>query len=201
MNLKFFNKVNKYDFKSLFNKKKYTFFENGDFNINIIGIRFKVLNNIQDNSFNDALCLIYKEKGVEKRKVFEITTDPGLKSLKNFDNSKGCAILVPNQYKSTWQIGLHKGKYEALVQRKEVEVYRDKNKDNKLDYLNKDKGLFGINIHKAGLNSKIVEDWSAGCQVFRKSSNFEEFMNICRKSKELYGNSFTYTLLNEEDLI
>ena len=31
--------------------------------------------------------------------------------------------------------------------------------------------------------------------------DFKEFMDLCYKQKELYGNKFTYTLINEEDLI
>ena len=58
-------------------------------------------------------------------------------------------------------------------------------------------GSFGINIHKAGKDSKDVDQWSAGCQVFQKSDDFNEFMGLARKHKNLYGNKFTYTLIDE----
>lgn len=62
-------------------------------------------------------------------------------------------------------------------------------------------GIFGINIHKAGVDSTFVENWSEGCQVFKRSKDFDEFMAIVRKSKAVHGNSFTYTLINSNDLV
>ena len=62
------------------------------------------------------------------------------------------------------------------------------------------KGVFGINIHKAGADSTYVENWSEGCQVFKKAADFEEFMKICRKSKDIHGNRFTYTLIESTDI-
>jgi len=61
-------------------------------------------------------------------------------------------------------------------------------------------GVFGINIHKAGADSTYVENWSEGCQVFKKSADFEEFMAICRRAKDIHGNSFTYTLIESSDI-
>jgi hypothetical protein len=95
---------------------------------------------------------------------------------------------------------LHAGKYEALGQNKPVKVFRDPNKDMKYDENKIDEGLFGINIHKAGDNSTFVENWSEGCQVFKKSKDFEEFMTICRKARNVHGNSFTYTLIETTDI-
>jgi hypothetical protein len=45
-----------------------------------------------------------------------------------------------------------------------------------------------------------VENWSEGCQVFKKAADFEEFMKICRKSRDKHGNSFTYTLIESSDI-
>ena len=119
-------KCEEYNFQELFKQKGYSYFVNGNYNLNIIGVRNLSNGNIQDNTFNDALVCIYKgDNGVWYKRIWECTTDPGLKSLKNFSNIKGCAILVPNQYKGAYKIGLHKGQYEALVQKKQVNVYRD----------------------------------------------------------------------------
>ena len=111
-------------------------------------------------------------------------------------SSQGTAILVPGQYESAYAIGLHKG-YEALVQVKPVLVYRDKNKDSAFNEFPDtiQSGIFGINIHKAGLWSKLVGQNSAGCQVFQKASDFEKFMALCRATVSKFGNTFTYTLL------
>ena len=61
-------------------------------------------------------------------------------------------------------------------------------------------GVFGINIHHAGADSTYVNDWSMGCQVFKKLADFEEFMKICRKARDIHGNSFTYTLIGSDDI-
>lgn len=203
MDTKFKKLIQETNFNELFNKKGYAFFTNGDYNLNIIGVRNLLDGNIQRDTFNDALILIYKVNGVQKIEIFDATTDPGLKLLKNPSNSKGTAILVPGQYRSTYKIDLHNGKYKALCQRSGlVKVYRDKNRDNKLDMDPKtiDTGYFGINIHKAGLASETIGGYSAGCQVFKKVADFNHFMEIANKSAALYGNKFTYTLITSEDL-
>lgn len=95
---------------------------------------------------------------------------------------------------------LHAGKYEALGQKKPVKVFRDFNKDLIYDESKIAEGVFGINIHKAGADSTYVENWSEGCTVFKKSADFEEFMKICRKARDIHGNSFTYTLIKTSDI-
>ena len=191
-----------YDFQKLFKKLGYAYFTNGAYNLNIIGIRTK--GNSVTNEFDDYLVVIYKTTyGILTRKVYKITTDPGLGFMLKPSNPKGTAILVPGQYRGTWMIAKHRGKYEALCQRKPVKVYRDKNCDTVYDFEPEtiDNGVFGINIHKAGVMSKRVDNWSAGCQVFATETEFKAFMNLCRQQRKLYGNTFTYTLLKEEDLV
>ena len=198
--------IEKTDFEKLFNKLGYAFFTNGNYNLNIIGIRNLLDDNIQRDKFNDALVLIFKENGKWVTKMWDATTDPSLKLLKAPSNSAGTAILVPDQYRSTYKVDKHKGQYTALCQRlKPVKVYRDKNKDNVLDMDSKtiQTGMFGINIHRASAYniSDNINGYSAGCQVFKSYIDFNEFMRYVNKSKDLYGNSFTYTLITTKDLI
>ena len=84
-----------------------------------------------------------------------------------------------------------------------MKVWRDNNKDNQIDYeLGKeDEGWFGVNIHRAKSSgeTEYVGAYSAGCQVFKNSTDYKLFMDIVKRSAELYGNSFTYTLLEEKD--
>ena len=54
-----------------------------------------------------------------------------------------------------------------------------------------------IYIHKAGVDSTYVENWSEGCQVFKRAQEFEAFMEICRKSGQ---KAFTYTLIESKDI-
>ena len=198
-----YNKVLNYNFENLFKNKGYAYFTNGAYNLNIIGVRASGA--IITNSFDDILLIIYKTPTrTWNRQLYQITTDPGQFYMNKPCSSKGTAILVPGQYRGTYKIGLHRGKYKALCQNKPVKVYRDNNKDSIYDYdPNKlDEGMFGINIHKAGTLSKRVNTWSAGCQVFASETEFRAFMNYCDKQiKYGHGDTFTYTLLKEEDLV
>ena len=183
-------------------RKGYAYFKNGDYNLNLIGVRSDQGRKVT-NKFDDYLLLLYYVSGKLNIKIYSITTEPGRYYMVNsLGNAKGTAILVPGQYRGCWQIGKHNGKYEALVQAKPVTVYRDSNKDAMYDLKNTDTGLFGINIHRSSPygTSVTVDNWSAGCQVFANSKDFSEFMGICNKQKSKYGNSFTYTLLDEADL-
>ncbi len=184
--------------KTAMKAKGYAFFENGDYNLNIIGIR--TAGNKVTNVFDDFLTLSYKVDGVWKFHKWMATTDPGTKGVKEFHNAQGVARLVPGQYKGSHAIGLHQGKYEALKQAKPVKVYRDSNRDMTYDEKLITEGIYGINIHKAGADSTYVENWSEGCQVFKKSADFDEFMKIVKKASTLHGNSFTYTLLLSTDI-
>lgn len=183
--------------------KGYAWFDdaaNKGFDVNIVGIRNSATGQVVTNAFDDTLTISYKENGEWKFHSWSATTDPGKKGVLEYHNAAGVARLVEGQYRGSHTIGLHQGKYEALRQAKNVKVYRDANKD--LTY-NEDKiqeGVFGINIHKAGADSTYVENWSEGCQVFKKSADFEAFMKIVRKSRDIHGNSFTYTLIESSDI-
>ena len=195
-------KIKQFNFEHLFKKKGYAFFTNGDYNLNIIGIRNMSDGGVQDDIFNDIFVIIYKEGGEYKKIIIPGTTDPGLYYLKNQINKRGTAILKPGQYRGVWQIDYHQGKYLALCQRKPVIVYRDNNKDNILDFeeATSDYGFFGINFHKAGIDTTFIGRNSAGCQVIKRSADFYKVMELAEKGKKLYGNSFTYTLITESDL-
>ena len=191
--------------KSYFAAKEYRFFDTPDrkLNLNIIGVR---RDNQGTNTFDDFLLVMYREEELMINHRWQATTDPGKYWLKNPINPKGTAVLAPGQYRGTWQIGKHQGKYEALVQRKPVKVYRDNSKDEVIDYNNistmVDEGYFGINIHRSNPydQSYAINKWSAGCQVFKKVDDYKEFMKLCNDSAKIYGNSFTYTLIEEKDL-
>ena len=183
--------------------KGYVYFEdvnNKGFDVNIVGVRNSSTGQKVTNAFDDCITLSYKENGEWKFHCWPATTDPGKKGVLEYHNAAGVARLVEGQYRGSHTIRLHQGKYEALGQAKNVKVYRDANKDLNYDENKIQEGLFGINIHKAGADSTYVENWSEGCQVFKKSADFEEFMKICRKSRDIHGNSFTYTLIESTDI-
>ena len=181
--------------------KGYAWFEGAkDYDVNIVGVRNSATGQVVTNAFDDVITVSFKIDGIWQYKEWANTTDPGKKGVMQFGNKAGVARLVEGQYRGSHTIRLHQGKYEALGQAKNVKVYRDANKDMKYDETKIDEGVFGINIHKAGADSTYVENWSEGCQVFKKSAEFEEFMAICRKAKAIHGNSFTYTLIESADI-
>ena len=177
--------------------KGYAVFTNGDYNLNITGIRSPER---VANAFDDRLCVTYKHNGMWVTETFEVTTDPGSPYLLRPINNYGCAILVPGQYRGAYSIGLHRGKYKALVQSGKVKVYRDNDRDNILDLDPEtiQEGYFGINIHKRSGESDSVNGSSAGCQVFRYEHEFNRFMHLANKQVSERGwKTFTYTLLEE----
>ena len=184
--------------------KGYKWFENGDYNLNLVGIRNSETENLVTNKFDDCVTVSYKVDGEWNFHCFKATTDPGTHWTENLLNENGVAILVPDQYRGSHTIGLHQGKYKALKQQKSVKVYRDKNKDDVYDLLEENihEGIYGINIHRATAHgeSKQVDKWSAGCQVLAKTADFNKLMELAQKSADMYGNSFTYTLIESKDI-
>ncbi|OHD14713.1 MAG: hypothetical protein A2086_10685 [Spirochaetes bacterium GWD1_27_9] len=183
--------------KNIIKAKGYTFYE-GNYNLNLVGVRSS---NRTANQWDDKFFLLYQENGVNKILSFNsFTADPGTYYLQNPMNSHGCAIVVPGQYKGLWKIGIHNGKYEALVQSGNIKVYRDSDRDNTLDMYTStiETGNFGINLHHGG-GSSVIGQYSAGCQVFKNPSDLTTVLNICKTSKNIYGNSFSYVLLNISD--
>ena len=184
--------------KSTVESRGYKFFDTPDrrLNLNLVGVR---RDNEGTNTFDDYLLVLYRDEELAVTKRYEVTTDPGKYWLENPTNPKGTAVLKPGQYRSTWQLGKHQGKYKALVQRKPVQVYRDNNKDETIDYDSMttmiDEGYFGINIHRSNPydQSYTINKWSAGCQVFKKIKDYNKFLKLCEDSAEIYGNGFTYT--------
>jgi len=182
----------------------YVWFEdtvNKGFDVNIVGVRNASTGKKVTNVFDDVITVSYKDGGVWKYLEWANTTDPGKKGVEHFHNKDGVARLVEGQYRGSHAVGLHQGKYEALRQQKPLKVFRDANKDLIYDENKITEGIYGINIHKAGRDSTWVENWSEGCQVFKRVKDFDEFMKIVKKSKNIHGNSFTYTLINSTDIV
>lgn len=189
--------------------KGYKWFEdtsNKGYDVNIIGIRNSETGGKVTNHFDDTLTISYKdESGEWKFHSWPATTDPGQYWIENPISKDGTAILVPGQYRGSHMIRKHQGKYEALGQKKPVKVYRDNDKDLEYD-TDEDtikEGIYGINIHRSNPydESYYVNKWSAGCQVFKKVADFHEFMDICRKARNIWGNSFSYTLIESKELV
>ena len=189
--------------------KGYKWFEdanNKGYDVNIVGVRNNETKGRVTNAFDDHITISYKIDGEWYFECFKCTTDPGSHWVKNIMREDGVAILKPGQYRGSHKLRLHQGKYMALGQQKPVKVYRDNNLDNKYD-LNEsslEEGIFGINIHRAtgrtGGTSTRVDKWSAGCQVIANNDDWHCFLDICMTAREIWGNSFTYTLIESKDI-
>jgi hypothetical protein len=90
---------------------------------------------------------LYEEKEIGKWRgildcgvLAQVTTytasvDPGRAWLTmGWGGVGGTAILCPGQYMDAYEVGLHNAKYEALLQRLPVKVWRDNDRDGKLDF-------------------------------------------------------------------
>jgi|ETNvirnome_6_100_1030635.scaffolds.fasta_scaffold45282_2 hypothetical protein len=190
----------------------HVFFERGVYNVNIIGIRSKEK---KAGKFDDNFAVVYKDKaGQWIVDAYRVTTDPGAHYLK--DKTKwygphGVAVLMPGQYRGAYMVGSHgSSKYEALVQRgATVRIARDGNLDDVADADpgNVRAGWYGINIHASSVRpyteektTSRVGPWSAGCQVFKNTLDFREFMKLIKTSAKYHGDKFSYTLIEEKDL-
>lgn len=190
------------------NSKNYRLYDTPtvDWNLNILGIRSK---NVEPKEFDDLMVVFHRFLGQWDVTYYPITTDPSLNYLHNPINPRGTAILKEGQYKATYKIDIHNrgrtGGHKALCQRLgEVTVYRDSNRNGKLDIMpeTEETGKFGINIHKGPRGATWEPKntiYSAGCQVFADERHFDEFIKKCEFGRQAFGNSFTYTLLHEND--
>ena len=184
--------------------KGYAWFEsNKDYDVNIVSVRNMATGRNITNKFDDWITVSYKINGAWQFDIYQCTVDPGIKySVQQLLDPKGVARLVPGQYRGSHQIGMHQGKYSALVQRGPVKVWRDANKNSVFDGTSVHEGIFGINIHRASATgtSTLVDGWSAGCTVIANINDFNKFMRIMNHARDTFSNKFTYTLLESTDI-
>jgi hypothetical protein len=191
-------------------RKGYRVFDGGDkdYNLNIVGVRNS---GAKVDEYGCRMHVFWRYKGKVTHLSWKMTSYPGSHYLiTKLLNRAGAAILVPGQW-AVYEMDTHNGKYRALCQRRgPVRVYRDGNRDRifDLDPSSIQAGMFGINVHapitpSSGLRTyvaNLVGSASAGCQVFQRLADFLEFRAICDHAEELWGNTFTYTLLVDSDV-
>lgn len=173
--------------------------------LNIVGIRDASVA-VPENYSDNIAYFWWDENGDLQGKIAEATTTPSVQYLQNpiAGSVGGTAILKQGQYKNAYQIGLHRGKYEALVETGgPVTVIRDSDRNSVLNYFgNVNTGYYGINIHRSTASfasQDLIGPDSAGCQVFRWVDDFNDMMDRARRSRSLYGNYFTYTLIDKRE--
>lgn len=183
--------------KTILKQNGYTLYSS-PYMLNVVGLRSI---STVPNSFDDEIHVFYvRPDGGWNYHIYPATTDPGTYWLNNPSYPQGTAILQQGQYVNTYAIGKHRGLYDALVQVKPVTVVRDYDRDSLLDFYNgaEQTGNFGINIHRAEAKGTTlsINKYSAGCQVFQRADDFSAFMEMVARHEKLYGNHFTYTLID-----
>jgi len=198
---------NKEKIEAAVKSKGYKWFTGKNYDVNIVGVRNSDTNNEVTNKFDDLITISFKDEcGEWNYFEFKCTTDPGKHWVENIIRESGVAILKEGQYRGSHKIRKHRGQYDALCQQKPLKVYRDNDCDTEYDLIeeNIEEGIFGINIHRAtryeDKESIQVDKWSAGCQVIAAFNAFRLFMTILYKAREVWGNNFTYTLINSKDI-
>ena len=175
-------------------------FSDGNYDLNIIAVR-----NLQNNPnvFDDKLHVCFLKNGEWQERIYQVTTDPGRFYLEDptYRDGQGVAVIYhPQQARGAYKIGLHGGKYECLRQCQPIKFWRDRNFNNKADYIGDvHKDLIYVNIHRASIKgSTKVERYSAGCIVFSDPDQYEDFMELAHKQIESLGyRTYTLTIIGE----
>jgi hypothetical protein len=194
-------------------KKNYSFYANtayGKNKLNIVGVRAtnKAFNSPVSNYFTDYVVMFYyDDKGLRLERIGWQTTSPGLTyEASKFGGAGRTIMMQEGQYKDSYVRGLHLGKIDTLVQAKSMNYHRDESLNAQYNSVNITTGIFGTNIHPSGNYSnsdpnKLINNWSAGCQVFRSYDDYLWMMQAVRNQTEKTNYKFfNYTLLNFKDL-
>jgi len=153
--------------------------------VNIMGIR----NDSNPGEWNDSI-IVNIDKKIWK---YEATVDPSVYYTNKPLNKKGTAHLCLGFHKNMWILGMHRGKYTALVQRGgKCKIWRDKNKNFKDDDNIVEYKYSAINLHHGYSKRGKIGLHSAGCQVIRNKSEFEDFI---RNIKKTVVQKFSYLLI------
>ena len=119
-------------------------------------------------------------------------------SIRFTKNRPGLGQLRPSQMIDKYYLSTYFGK-PALKDKGGLFVYRDQTPDTTITYSIKTQGRDYF-IHRAGKNSSVVNNWSEGCQVFKTHAEMDHFISKLKEHEKRYGNSFTYTLMEERDI-
>ena len=188
---------------SLMKRRGYTVFTRGDYNLNLVGLRNM---EARAGQWDDFILCAYKVNGIWQMHYYPATTDPSVKYLVDPMNRAGCAIIKAGQYRSAYQVGLHRGK-PGLRQVKPITVWRDNNRDEIHDHTPGSEAVAGpeaaINIHRASdsYDAAAIErpdsvgPWSAGCCVIPGPERWDHFWNVITQASDRWGDTFTFTLL------
>jgi len=199
--------------KKAVESRGYIFFDKGDYNMNFIWVR----NDLHaTNHFTDDLHVAYRVNGVGTVTSVKCTTKPGLRgSLYNpvtVEKITGTAVIKAGQYRGAWKfMDIYDGfsHYPYFHQIKNINYYRDGDKDNEIDLVQEqDNRLFGTFWHRmsnVGDQRKIenfeINNWSLGC-MGAPIVEWDKVVVLTREAiKAGQSAVFTGTLIDAADLI
>src|SRR5829696_1621028 len=112
------------------------------------------------------------------------TTNAGSYGLKHFEdyNHLGCAVLKSDiiVYNSH-TFGAHKGK-PAYRQAKAFPYFRDANRNERAEEIgDQHEDIIFANVHRAGVNSTVIKNWSTACLVTANLSKYLEWLKWMNK--------------------
>jgi hypothetical protein len=145
---------------------------------------------------------------VRKGSIFK---DTGVVSTGNINNKQsiriknrgGLVMLKPSQMINTYYLSTFLD-FPALKTNSKQPIYRDKTSDDIITYsAGKNSPDWGGDcyFHIAMENTLNVDNWSEGSQVFQTKKEAKHFMDLCAEHTIRHRNSFTYTLMEERDLL
>jgi len=112
------------------------------------------------------------------------TTNAGSYGLKHFDdyNHLGCAVLRSDVIVyDSHAYGLHKGK-PAYRQAKGFPYFRDNNRNERAEEIGKEyEDVILANVHRAGVNSTVIKNWSTACLVTANLTKFLDWLKWMNK--------------------
>ncbi len=151
--------------------------------LEIVGIRQKYFSDHTRNAYDDRFIIL----GPGVYETFQGSTDPGI---------KGAAVLRSGQ-QVYYEPGLHQGKYPCLRPVR-GEKFKLIDKDGRPNIRT---GWF--NFHAGGNPSRLVRNWSAGCQIIAgnggwKSRDYRRFLDLTYHNAD--QDRFRYSLIDYADL-
>jgi len=112
------------------------------------------------------------------------TTNAGSYGLKHFEeyNHLGCAVLKSDVIiYNSHTFGLHKGK-PAYRQAKGFPYFRDNNRNERAEEIGKEfEDVIFANVHRAGVNSTVIKNWSTACLVTANLTKFLDWLKWMNK--------------------
>ena len=194
------------ELKAIVEKKGYFFFDEGKYNLNLIGERTSL---IYDDHFHDIFHCAYKDNnGTEQVLNLPFSTLPGsywLAHPPTVEGVTGCAVIQPEQYRGVYKfVDDYNGwlNYPYLYQVGFMDYWRDNGKSNNVDEMvPANNRIYLTNMHRGsnpGVTGYTNYNWSEGCQIMEEPY-WKQVLPLLRLSIPIWGNLFTYTLMESKD--